>query len=179
MKSFLTLLALTLIFVCTGIVLDVQGVEISGICGLWVSIALVLVFLMLVLSAFIRHTLHGVSFAITSAVISAMLAILAFTDTGMSVLWPMIPLSVFAGIAFSGLIVYRDGFTSIVGVGGFPVSVGLIIGTTWSYLAGGLLVAVALLSAITVRLLKREKKYEIPRISIVERAKKIKEDCDE
>lgn len=179
MKSFLTLLALTVLTVCAGIVLDTQGIVIGGVSGLCVSIALILVFFILVISALIRRTVHGVSFALSAVIISAMLTILALTDIGMSVLWPMIPLSVFTATAFAGLVTYRDGFTSIMGLGGFTVSVGLMIGTTWSYLAGGLLVLLALLIAIAVKLLKREKKYEIPHISIVERAKRLKENEDE
>lgn len=179
MKGFFVLLGLTLAWICVGVVLDINGVIIGGVGGLCVSVSLLLVFLTLITSAIIRRTVHGVSFGLLALIISLMLAILALTEVNLSVLWPMIPLAIFTAVSFSGIVTYRDGFTTIVGVSGLTISIGLIIATTWSYLVGGLLVFVIFLIALAVKLLKKEKKYEIPRISIVERAKKIKKEDED
>ena len=179
MKSFLTLLVLTLLTICTGIVLDTQGVVVGGVSGLCVSLSLILAFFILVISAIARRTFHGVSFALAMVIISAMLMILALTEVSLAVIWPMIPTSVFTAIGFAGVVTYRDGFTSIIGVGGFTVSIGLLVGATWTYLAGALLVLSVALIAFIVKTFKREKKYEIPRISILERAKKIKKEDED
>lgn len=176
MKLFLLTTTLNMIFLVTGIVLDTQGVTISGVGGLFLLIALGLCALTILFSAIYRKTLRGVSVSLLFVVLGVLFALLRFTSLNISILWPLIPLSIFIPIAFAGLIVYKERFLSMIGGWGLVITTGLILTTAWTYIAGLVIVGVALMVAIIVKLLKREKKYEIPKISIVERAKQLRGD---
>ena len=176
MKLFLLTSIMTIIFVTTGIVLDTQAISIGGVGGLYLIVALGLVALMIFTIALCRKSLRGVATGLIFVVLVVLFTLLRFTSLSITILWPLIPLSIFLPITFAGLIVYKESFTSLVGVVGLIISIGLILTTTWTYIAGVVLVGLAMVVVIIVKLLKREKKYEIPKISIVERAKQLRGD---
>ena len=177
MKSRLLLTIFTVLLIATGIVLDALRVTFLGVTGLWLSLLLIVDAGTIVILSISKKTFRGVSFAVLELVLSLLFGLLAFTDLTIVSLYPLIPLSMFLPLSILGL-VYRERSIIMVGVSGLVVTIGLLIGALWSYLVVGIFVLVVLIITLCVKLAKREKKYEIPRISIIERANKIKEDND-
>ena len=174
MKRVLLYLTFFVIAMATGVVLDASGVTIGGK-SLFVAISLTASALVLVGNAIIKKTTRGIPFCLLVLLISAIFILKEFTPLDMTTLWVLVPLSLSVALGFAGLVTYKDKLMFLLGTWGIVVSAGLTIGVFYSYLVGGALVIACIIVAIIVKLVKREKKYEIPLISINERAKQLKE----
>ena len=174
MKRVLLYLTFFVIAMATGIVLDASGVTI-GDKSLFVAISLTASALVLVGNAIIKKTTRGIPFCLLVLLISAIFILKEFTPLDMTTLWVLVPLSLSVALGFAGLVTYKDKLMFLLGAWGVVISAGLTIGVFYSYLVGGAFVIACIIVAIIVKLVKREKKYEIPLISINERAKQLKE----
>lgn len=159
-----------------GIVLDLTRVEVLGYSGIWVGIAFGISAVVLFASTILRLTTRGLGFAVFSTILSVMFLLLAFTDIKMATIYPLIPASVSLSLLVFGLITYHDRSSAKLGLVGTIISLGLLLGSLWSYIACGVFIIIVATVWVTIKFCIRKNKYEIPRISIIERAKKLKEE---
>ncbi len=177
-KISLYLLAVAFLFVGVMLGLDLFEIAVFGLRGCWVGILLVLIALAFMVGGIIARSREFIFTPIVCAVIGIMLLLISFTNKGIGDLWPMIPLAIFLALGISSMLRSRYKIFIETGIWGTAISVACLVGTLfslWTIVFPTLLVLVGAIIMVRVAIHKSDE-YEIPSISLEERAKKLREE---
>lgn len=103
--------------------------------------------------------------------------LLQLTKLTFASLWPLILTAIFSAVTLSSLLREKDEFLTEIGVCGFCVSIAFLVASLfdlWDIIIPFVLILLGI-AIIVLTTIKHKKKYEIPTISIEERAEKLKE----
>ena len=177
-KISLYLLAVAFLSVGIMLGLDLFSITVFGISGCWVGVLLGLSAIAFTVGGIIAKSKEFIFIPVVCYVISALLLLINFTNLSVGKLWPMIPLSIFLGLGLASLLRGRRKIFMETGLWGTTISIACLVGTLfslWTIVFPLLLVLVGVIIFVRVTMHKPDE-YEIPSISLEERAKKLKEE---
>ena len=177
-KISLYLLAVAFLSVGIMLGLDLFSVTVFGISGCWVGVLLCLIAIAFTVGGIIARSKEFIFVPVVCYVIGALLLLINFTDLDIGRLWPMIPLAIFLGLGLGSLLRGRRKIFMEMGIWGTTISIACLVGTLfslWAIVFPLLLVLIGAIIFVRVTIHKPDE-YEIPSISLEERAKKIKEE---
>lgn len=181
-KISLYLLATAFLLVGVMLSLDLLEVAVWGIRGCWVGILLVLVAIALFVGGIIAKSKEFIALPIVCLVVGALLILIAQTTLTIANLWPMIPLSITLGILVASLLRARKRVWLELGIWGTLICITCLVGSLfslWIIVFPLMLVLTGVVIIMRTAFTKTQPKYEIPSVSIVERAEKLKKEKEE
>lgn len=170
------MIAVAFILVGVMLALDWLDIDLFGLRGSWVATLLSLVCVALILSQLIQKKITHVFTPTICGVIGAMLFLISATELNIDILWPMIPLAVSLATLLSSLLRDHVKLFTEIGFVGVVLSLACLIGSVfnlWHIVFPIILVLGGIVIILRAALTKEEEKYEIPSLSIHERAEKI------
>ncbi len=180
-KNDLSNYMLATAFIVVGVLLalDWLGINLFGLKGSWFAVLLLLCALAL---GFAQIKTGGKKYVFTPvffSIIGAMLLIISATDLTIASLWPMIPLSLSLGLLLASLIRDHVKILTEIGFVASILSVAFLVGTLfslWNIVFPTVLVLGGVVIILRTAFKKEVKQYEIPSVSIIERAEEKKKE---
>lgn len=171
------MLAMAFIIVGIMLALDWLNINLFGLKGSWVALLLLLSSAALGIGQIVQKRKRYIFTPILFGIIGLMLLLISVTELTIAELWPMISLAFSLALLLSSILRDHVKLMTEIGFFGAILSIAFLVGTLfglWNIVFPIVLVLGGVVIILRTALNKKEDTYEIPSVSIYDRAEETK-----